>query len=136
MGHPIYLPVVPRLGLTSGERADAISRELFNLTLPRHLQRPDQTSTYALARIENASNAGEWAIVGDHEEIIRVHPQRDVTALVALFPQLSEEERSQLTYYIASNDSVEFGNLLPSDATVLTYEQADALGWFPDDPIP
>ena len=136
MGHPIYLPVVPRLGLTSRERADAISRELFNLTLPRHLQPQDQVSKYLLGFIENASNAGEWAIVGDHDEIIRVHPQRDVTALVALFPQLSEEERSQLTYYIASNDSVEFGNLLPSDATVLTYEQADALGWFPDDPIP
>jgi hypothetical protein len=136
MSHTIYLPVVPRLGLTSQERGEAISRELFNLTLPRHLQRPDQTSTYALARIENASSPGEWAIVGDHDEIIRVHPQRDVTALVALFPQLSEEERSQLTYYIASNDSVQFGNLLPSDATVLTHEQAEALGWFPDDPIP
>ena len=136
MSHTIYLPVVPRLGLTSEERGRAISRELFNLTLPRHLQAPGQTSIYALGMIENASNAGQWALVGDHDEVIRVHPQRDVTALVSLFPQLSEEERSQLTYYIASNDSVQFGNLLPSDATVLTHEQAEALGWFPDDPIP
>jgi len=136
MGHTIYLPVVPRLGLTSEQRGRAISRELFNLTLPRHLQPPGQTSIYALALIENASNAGQWALVGDHEHLIDIHPERDVTALVSLFPQLSEEERSQLTYYIASRDSVTFGNLLPSDATVLTYEQAEALGWFPDDPIP
>jgi hypothetical protein len=136
MSHTIYLPVVPRLGLTSEQRGRAISRELFNLTLPRHLQPPRQTSIYALALIENASNAGEWALVGDHEHLINIHPERDVTALVSLFPQLSEEERSQLTYYIASSDSVTFGNLLPSDATVLTYEQAEALGWFPDDPTP
>jgi hypothetical protein len=136
MGHTIYLPVVPRLGLTSEQRGRAISRELFNLTLPRHLQPPGQTSIYALALIENASNAGQWALVGDHEHLIDIHPERDVTALVSLFPQLSEEERSQLTYYIASSDSVTFGNLLPSDATVLTHEQAEALGWFPDDPIP
>ena len=64
-----------------------------------------------------------------------MHPQRDVTALVSLFPQLSEEERSQLTYYIASSTSVVFGNLLPSDATVLTHAQADALGWFAADPF-
>jgi len=132
----IYLPVVPRLGLTSQQRGEAISRELFNLTLPRHLQPPGQTSIYLLGMIENASNAGQWAIVGDQNEEIPVHPERDVTALVSLFPQLSEEERSQLTYYIATNAIVTFGNLLPSDATVLTHEQAEALGWFPDDPIP
>jgi len=136
MSHTIYLPVVPRLSLTSEQRGRAISRELFNLTLPRHLQPPGQTSIYALGMIENASNAGQWALVGDHEHLINIHPERDVTALVSLFPQLSEEERSQLTYYIASSDSVTFGNLLPSDATVLTHEQAEALGWFPDDPIP
>ena len=134
MSHTIYLPVVPRLGLTSEERGRAINRELFNLTLPRHLQSPGQTSIYALGMIENASNAGQWALVGDHDHVIDIHPERDVTALVSLFPQLSEEERSQLTYYITTSDSVTFGNLLPSDATVLTYEQAEALGWFANQP--
>jgi hypothetical protein len=67
MSHTIYLPVVPRLGLTSQQRGQAISRELFNLTLPRHLQPPGQTSIYALGLIENASNAGQWALVVDHE---------------------------------------------------------------------
>lgn len=131
----IYLPVVPRLGLTSQQRGEAISRELFNLTFPRHLQPPGQTSGRLLPIIENAGNAGEYAVYGDQDHVIPVHPERDVTALVSLFPQLSEEERSQLTYHIASNDSVVFGDLLPSDATVLTHAQADALGWFPDDPF-
>jgi len=131
----IYLPVVPRLGLTSQQRGEAISRELFNLTLPRHLRDDEQSSAMLLPMIENESNAGEWAVYADTAMVITVHPERDVTALVSLFPQLSETERSQLTYYIASNDSVTFGNLLPSDATVLTHAQADALGWFPDDPF-
>jgi len=134
MSHTIYLPVVPRLGLTSEERGLAISRELFNLTLPRHLQPPGQTSIYALELIENASNAGQWALVGDHDHVIDIHPERDVAALVSLFPQLSEEERSQLTYYITTSDSVTFGNLLPSDATQLTLAQAQALGWFANQP--
>jgi hypothetical protein len=136
MSHTIYLPVVPRLGLTSEERGKAISAELFNLTLPKHLHRPDQTSVYALTLIQNNSDPDQWALVGDHEHMITVHPERDVTALVALFPQLSEEERSQLTYYISTSDSVMFGNLLPSDSTKLTQEQVEALGWFPAEPLP
>jgi len=133
MSDTIYLPVVPRLGLTSHERGLAISRELFNLSVPRHLQVAGAAS-FLLEVRQNDSDPDEWALVGDHDHEILVHPERDVTALVSLFPQLSEEERSQLTYYIASSDSVTFGNLLPSDATQLTQQQAEALGWFINQP--
>jgi hypothetical protein len=130
----IYLPVVPRLGLTSHERGLAISRELFNLGTPKHLHAPDQATTMLLEVRQNDSDPDEWALVGDEDHEILVHPQRDVTALVALFPQLSEEERSRLTYYIATSTSVTFGNLLPSDSTQLTQQQAEALGWFVNQP--
>jgi len=135
MGHTIYLPVVPRLGLTTEQRAKAISRELFNLTLPKHLQSAGQTSTMLLSCIEHPTT-GEWAVVAGTEQQIKVHPQRDVTALVALFPQLTEQERSQLTYHIATNTVVVFGDLIPSDATTLDEAEAKAAGWFPDDPTP
>lgn len=130
----IFLPVVPRLGLTSEERGLAISRELFNLSVPKHLHAVDQGSTMLLEVLQNDSDPDEWAIVGDEDHEITVHPERDVTALVALFPQLSEEERSRLTYYIATSRSVTFGNLLPSDSTQLTRQQAEALGWFVNQP--
>ena len=133
MSHTIYLPVVPRLGLTSEERGRAISRELFNLTLPRHLQ-VEGAASFLLEVRQNDSDPDEWALVGDHDHEILVHPERDVTALVALFPQLSEEERSQLTYYITTSTSVTFGNLLPSDVTQLTQSEAEALGWFVNQP--
>jgi len=130
----IYLPVVPRVGLTSYERGLAISRELFNLGTPKHLHAPDQATTMLLEVVQNDSNPDEWALVGDEDHTILVHPERDVTALVALFPQLSEEERSELTYYIATSNSVTFGNLLPSDSTQLSREQCIALGWFINQP--
>lgn len=134
MGNTIYLPVVPRLGLTSHERGLAISRELFNLSVPKHLHAPDQCSTMLLEVRQNDSDPEQYALVGEDDHVIPVHPERDVTALVALFPQLSEEERSQLTYYIATSSSVVFGNLLPSDSTQLTQQQAEALGWFINQP--
>jgi len=130
----IYLPVVPRLGLTSHERGLAISRELFNLSVPKHLHAPDQCSTMLLEVRQNDSDPDQYALVGESDHVIPVHPERDVTALVALFPQLSEEERSQLTFYIATSTSVVFGNLLPSDSTQLTQQQAEALGWFINQP--
>lgn len=130
----IILPVVPRLSLTSEQRGFAISRELFNLTVPKHVQPPGQMSTLLLEVIQNDSDPDEWGLVGESDMTIRVHPERDVTALVSLFPQLSEEERSALTFYIATNDSVTFGNLLPSDSTQLTRAQAEALGWFVNKP--
>ena len=130
----VYLPVVPRLGLTSHERGLAISRELFNLTVPRHLQEPG-ASTMLLEVRQNDSDPDQYALVGEDDYEIAVHPERDVTALVSLFPQLSEEERSQLTYYIATSTSVTFGNLLPSDSTQLTQQQAEALGWFVNQPL-
>lgn len=130
MGHQIYLPVVPRIGLTSEARANAISEELFNLTHPRHLQPPGHVSAYLLSRVENYSNPGEWAIVADTDLTINVHPERDLTALIALFPQLTNDERSTLAYYIASNEQVAFASLIPSDAVTLDEAQATDAGWF------
>jgi len=128
MSHLIYIPVVPRIGLTSEERGFAISRELFNLTYPRHLHTENQTSKLLFSVIKHPDR-DEWAIIAPNTYQIFVHPQRDVTALVSLFPQLTQEERDRLTYYISSNDEITFKNILPSDATVLTEEEAQQQGW-------
>ena len=129
----VYLPVQPRLNLTSEQRAQGISQELYNLILPKHLQEPDRITTQLLALIEHPTT-GQWACVGDTDLAISVHPERDVTALVALFPQLTTEERSAMTYYIATNSTVYFQYLMPSDAEQLTQEEAEAAGWFGDTP--
>lgn len=128
MSHLIYIPVVPRLGLTSEERGLAISRELFNLTYPQHLHTKDQTSKSLFLLIKHPDR-DEWAIVAKSDYEIFIHPQRDVTVLVSLFPQLTQEERNTLIYYIASNNTVIFENMLPSDAIVLTEAEAEQQGW-------
>ena len=129
----VYLPVQPRLNLTSEQRAQGISEELYNLILPKHLHEPDRITTQLLGLIEHPET-GQWACVGDTDLTISVHPERDVTALVALFPQLTTEERSAMTYYIATNSTVYFQYLMPSDAEQLTQEEAEAAGWFGDTP--
>ena len=127
----VYLPVTARLNLTSEQRAKGISKELYNLKLPKHLHEPGRMTTMLLACIEHP-DTGQWACVGDTELAINVHPERDLNALVALFPQLTTEERSAMTYYIATSDVVLFQYLMPSDAEILTQEQAEAAGWFGD----
>ena len=103
----VYLPVTARLNLTSEQRAKGISR----------IQHP---------------TTGQWACVGDTDLTITVHPQRDLHALIALFPQLTQEERDAMTFYLATNEVVMFQYLMPSDAEILTQEQAEAAGWFGD----
>jgi hypothetical protein len=119
------------LNLTSEQRAKGISRELYNLKLPKHLHEPGRTTTMLLATIQHP-DTGQWACVGDTDLSIVVHPQRDLNALVALFPQLTTDERSAMTYYIATSEVVLFQYLMPSDSEVLTQEQAEAAGWFGD----
>lgn len=128
----VYLPVTERINLTSEQRAKGISRELYNLKLPKHLHEPGRTTTMLLATIQHPET-GQWACVGDSELAITVHPERDVTALVALFPQLTTDERSAMTYYITTSDVVMFQYLMPSDSEVLTQEEAEAAGWFASD---
>lgn len=125
----VYLPVSERIGLTSEQRAVGISAELYNLQNPKALQSAEDLTSSLLDCIQHP-DTGQWACVGDTELIIAVHPMRDITALVALFPQLSTDERAAMTYYISTNAYVHFAYLMPSDSEVLTRAQAEAAGWF------
>ncbi len=125
----VYLPVNERIGLTSEQRAEGISRELYNLQNPKALQKDGDMTSLLLDFIQHP-DTGQWACVGDTDMVIAVHPMRDITALVALFPQLSTEERAAMTYYISTNAYVHFAYLMPSDSEPLTYEQAEQAGWF------
>ena len=127
----MYLPVQARMNLTSRQRAEGISTELYNLELPKHLHKPDRTTTRLLQVIEHPKT-GQFACVAFSDMAIKVHPQKDVTALVALFPQLTADERGSMTYYIATSPIVLMQYLMPSDAEQLTEDEASAAGWFPE----
>ncbi len=131
----VYLPVEPQLGLTSAERADAIDREVWCLLRPAALQLPQDTK-YLYPRITHPTT-GEVAIVGDTTEDIYIHPDVDLDDLLALLPEVPQEEKDGLVMFIDANrgGTVPFGQLIPSTSTQLTQEEAEALGWFPDDPL-
>jgi hypothetical protein len=73
------------------------------------------------------------AIVGDTTEQVRIHPDVDLTDLLALLPEVPQEEKDGLVMFIDANrgGSVPFGQLIPSTSTQLTKVEAEALGWFP-----
>ena len=74
----------------------------------------------------------QHALQVDTAYIIPVHPLATLERLVALFPELTEQERLNLQSYIFANQSFPFGNIVPSTTTVRDQAYMDGLGWFPN----
>lgn len=132
----VYLPVEATIpGMTSGERATAINAEVWALVRPSAVQLP-QDSKYIYAQITHPTTE-QVAIVGDTEEQIYINPLVDLTNLLALLPEVPQAEKDGLVMFIDANrgGSVPFGQLIPSTSTQLTQVEAEAEGWFPDEPI-
>jgi len=131
----VYLPVERQLGMTSAERAEAIDAQVFALRRPDSVQLPTDVTRYYYNRITHPTT-GEVAIVGDTTEQIKIHPDVDLTDLLALLPEVPQAEKDQLVAYIDMNrgGSVPFFTLIPSTSTQLTEAEARAAGWIPDDP--
>jgi hypothetical protein len=77
------------------------------------------------------------AIVGDTTEEVKIHPDVDLTDLIALLPEVPQAEKDGLVAYIDANrgGTVPFGQLIPSTSPQLTQVEAEAEGWLPDDPL-
>ena len=129
----VYLPVEPQLGMTSAERAEAIDAQVWCLRRPASLQSPHDITKYYYPRITHP-DTGEVAIVGQTDEQVYINEAVDLTELLALLPEVPQEEKDGLVMYIDANKggSVPFGQLIPSTSTQLTEVEAEALGWFPD----
>ena len=133
----VYLPVQETIpGMTSAERAEAIDAEVWCLVRPASVQLPQDTK-YIYPRITHPTT-GQVAIVGDTDEQVPIHPDVDLTNLLLLLPEVPQAEKDGLVMFIDANrgGSVPFGQLIPSTSTQLTQVEAEAEGWFPDDPLP
>jgi len=124
-----YLSVVPRAGLTSEERADAINSELYRLKLPLHLQPEGHLTDALLAKIKHPET-GDCALVAQSSFTIRVHEEADTDALVALFPHLSEEEEQAIVSLIVPGSDIRLSDITPGDTNIMTQLEAEATGWF------
>jgi hypothetical protein len=65
---------------------------------------------------------------------VKIHPDVDLTNLLALLPEVPQAEKDGLVAYIDANrgGTVPFGQLIPSTSTQLTEVEAEAEGWLPD----
>ena len=133
----VYLPVEATIpGMTSKERATAINAEVWSLRRPDSVKDPKDGTRYYYAQITHPTT-GQEAIWGDTEEQLYIHPDVDLTELLLLLPEVPQAEKDGLVAYIDANrgGSVPFSTLIPSSSSQLTQAEAEAAGWFPDDPF-
>ena len=133
----VYLPVEESIpGMTSAERAEALDAEVWRLVRPASVQAPDDTH-HMYMRLAHPTT-GQVAIVGETTDVLPVHPDVDLTNLLALLPEVPQAEKDMLVAYIDANrgGTVTFENLIPSTSTQLTYAEADAAGWINNDEPP
>lgn len=131
-----YIKVLPQAGLTSEQRAIAITRELFRIQRP--IDGQEDMTQYLFGWVKhptkdpNYTDTVNAALQIDTNQVIYVHPDNNLTNLIALLPELSQAERDGLAAFIESQQSFLFKYIIPSDVTVFTEEQMKAAGWLPD----
>lgn len=131
-----YIKVLPQAGLTSEQRAIAISRELFRIQRPINQQ--NDATLYLFGWVKHPTKDPNYvdtvnaALQIDTNQVIYVHPDNDLTNLIALFPELSQAERDGLAAFIESQQMFLFKYIIPSDVTVFTEAEMKAAGWLPD----
>ena len=127
-----YIIVLPAGVLTSKTRAEAITRELYNITVPLAIQQDYQKDGKVFGVIVHPDGV-QHALQVDPAYIIPVHPQANLEKLVAMFPDLTDTERVTLQGYIHTIDAFSFGAIVPSTTTLPDREYMVEQGWFPSE---
>jgi len=131
-----YIKVLPQAGLTSEQRAIAITRELFRIQRP--IDQQNDATLYLFGWVKhptqdpNYTEIVDTALQVDVNQVIYVHPDNDLTNLIALFPELSQAEKDGLAAFIESQASFLFQYIIPTDVTVFDETQMKASGWLPE----
>ena len=127
----VYLPVdgIPD-EMTSAEQALAIDEQCWNLYRPASIQDPND-ATRQLFPISIRPSDDMAAIVGETTEQVYISPEVDLTVLLSILPNVTDEEKALLTLYVEANKGgyVPFENLIPPSSVQLTEAEAIAEGW-------
>ena len=133
-----YIKVLPQAGLTSEQRAEAISYELWAISRPPAIRNPNDVTTYLFGWVKHPTQDPAYTEVVDTaldvelDYNIIVHPENNLTNLIALFPELTQPEKDGLAAYIESQQSFLFQSIVPQDVTVFTKQEMETAGWFPN----
>ena len=115
--------------LTSIERAKIISRELYNITRPAFLQDESEADNMLFSYITHPTRKGDAALLVDTKHVIQVHPSCSLERLIAVFPELTIDERFALSGVIHQTNSFAFGLILPNTVTVRDEAYMVSEGW-------
>ena len=115
--------------LTSIERAKIISRELYNITRPAFLQDESEAESMLFSYITHPTRKGDAALLVDTKHVIQVHPSCSLERLIAVFPELTIDERFALSGVIHQTNSFAFGMILPNTVTVRDEAYMVSEGW-------
>ncbi len=133
-----YIKVLPQAGLTSEQRAEAISYELWAISRPPAVRNPNDVTTYLFGWVKHPTQDPNYteivntALDVDPTYNVIVHPDNNLSNLIALFPELTQQEKDTLAAYIESQQSFPFQNIVPQGVVLFTRTEMEAAGWFPD----
>lgn len=133
-----YIKVLPQAGLTSYQRAEQISYELWAISRPPAIRNPNDVTAYMFGWVKHPTQDPAYqevvdtALQIDTTYEVKVHPDNNLNNLIALFPELTQQEKDGLAAYIESQQSFPFGNIVPQGVTVFTEQQMKASGWLPE----
>ena len=115
--------------LTSSQRAKIITRELYNITRPVWLQGEWEAENNLFPYITHPADPNQAALIVNTSHIIEVHPSCTLEKLIAVFPELTIEERFALSGVIHQTNAFPFGLILPNTVTVRDEAYMVSNGW-------
>ena len=124
-----YILISANDDYTSQERAELITRELYNITAPEAMQHDYQADGTVFGLVEHP-DGGEWAMHIQQDWIIYCHDDVDLARLVGAFPEVPADEVASLSALIESSDKIEFAQIIPSTATIRDFDYMVDNGWF------
>ncbi|NBT52993.1 MAG: hypothetical protein EBV86_12875 [Marivivens sp.] len=129
-----YIIVLPTPTQTSERRAYQITRELYNISRPVLIQAEGEAASTVFGIVVHPDGI-QNALQVDTDYLIHVHEAATLEKLVACFPELSNDERFELSAYVQTNHSFPFEHIIPSTTTVRDHDYMVQNGWFEIDDI-
>ena len=83
------------------EKAQLITRELYNLTIPEQLQEPSQLDSTVFGVIEH-QDGDQHALQVDLQYVIPVHPSTDMSTYYSMFDEFTTAEKTTIDSMIAT----------------------------------
>jgi hypothetical protein len=129
-----YIIVLPTATQTSERRAYQITRELYNISRPVLIQAEGEAASTVFGIVVHPDGV-QNALQVDTDYLIHVHEAATLEKLVACFPELSNDERFELSAYVQTNHKFPFEHIIPSTTTVRDHDYMVQNGWFEIDDI-